>query len=320
VRFIRPMLAATEEQLPREGKWSMEVKLDGIRAIAIKNGAQTRLFSRRPRDISADYPEIAHAIAGLPARQLMVDGEIAALDEKGRSSFQLLQNAKRDPAARDRVFYFMFDLMHVDGRDTTSLPLAQRRKMLRRLAPPGVSLKLSASLDGSFQRVWNLVRKLGLEGIIAKREDSKYEAGRRSGAWIKIKARHEQEFVIGGYTPPKGHREYFGSILAGYYAGKQLFYSGRVGTGFDAAALASLYGRFQKIRAAACPFSNLPTKGRIHSGQGVTAAEMKRYAWLRPRLVCQVKFLEWTRDGNLRQPVFLGLREDKRPPDVARET
>jgi bifunctional non-homologous end joining protein LigD len=125
LRFIQPMLAATEEEVPGQGKWSLAVKLDGIRAVAIKNGAQTRLFSRRPGDISEDYPEIVQAVAGLPARQLMVDGEIAALDEKGRSSFQLLQNAKRNPAASDRVFSFMSDLMREDGRDTTSLPLVR---------------------------------------------------------------------------------------------------------------------------------------------------------------------------------------------------
>ncbi len=207
LRFIQPMLAGTGQELPREGKWSLEVKLDGIRAIAIKDGADTRLYSRRPREVSVDYPDIVHAISLLPVQKLMVDGEIVALDDKGRSSFQLLQNAKRNPAIHARIFYVMFDLMHVDGRDTTSLPLTQRRQMLRGLAPTGGPLKFSASLGGSFRRVWKLVQKLGLEGIIAKREDSKYESGRRSGAWVKIKTRTEQEFVIGGYTPPEGHRQ-----------------------------------------------------------------------------------------------------------------
>jgi len=312
------MLARGGQDLPARGKWSLEVKLDGIRAIAIKDGAQVRLFSRRRSEMSQHYPEIAQAVCRLPAQKLMVDGEIVALDEQGRSSFQLLQNVQTDAAARRRIFYVMFDMLNWDGTDTTAWPLAQRRKLLRRFTPSGGVLKFSASLNGTFSRVWELVQKFGLEGIVAKRQDSHYEAGRRSGAWVKIKMRKEQEFVIGGYTPPEGQRAYFGAVLVGYYMGEKFLCAGRVGTGFDDAALKELYLQFQKLRVEVCPFSNLPTRKGTRSWPGVTKRDMMHYTWLQPRLVCQVKFMEWTRDHTLRQPVFLGLRQDKEPADVVK--
>jgi bifunctional non-homologous end joining protein LigD len=158
----------------------------------------------------------------------------------------------------------------------------------------------------------------GLEGLIAKRSDSKYETGRRSGAWLKFKWTAEQEFVIGGYSAPRGSRKHFGAVLVGYYEGKKLRFASKVGTGFDQRTLKDLYGRFQKLVGSDCPFVNLPElAGRF--GRGLTRAEMKRCTWLEPKLVCQIRFAEWTRDGHLRQPAFLGLREDKQPEEVVRE-
>jgi bifunctional non-homologous end joining protein LigD len=297
-----------------------ELKLDGIRALGIKNGKTVRLFSRRPRELTQDYPDIVAALQKLRAKQLVVDGEIVALDERGRSSFQLLQNRRRAGGKPPPIFFYLFDLLHLNGRDLKPLPLAQRKKALERLLRSAREpLRISAILSGSLTRVWKQVQRLGLEGVIAKRRDSVYEAGRRSGAWLKLKAHNEQEFVIGGYSAPQGSRKHFGAILVGVYEGKKLMCVGKVGTGFTFASLQSLQAEFEKYRTPRCPFENVPSR-RDRSGQGITAAEMRRCVWLKPRLVCQVKFQEWTHGGNLRQPVFLGLRDDKKPEQVVRET
>jgi bifunctional non-homologous end joining protein LigD len=319
-RFVEPMKALLSATLPKGDDWLFEVKLDGIRAIAIKNGREVRIFSRRPRDLTDDYPDLVEALGSLPAEKLVLDGEIVALDERGCSSFQLLQNLKRHPTKRPPIFFYLFDLINLDGRDLQSLPLTKRKAALETLlhnTPP--PLRFSGAIKAEAAKVWEQVKRLGLEGVIAKRRDSKYEAGRRSGAWLKIKAQNVQEFVIGGYSPPKGARKYFGSILVGYYEGPKLMFASKVGTGFDFASLRSLYQLFQKYKTSVCPFANLPTKRTGRSGQGITLAEMNRCTWLKPKLVCQVKFLEWTRDGNLRQPAFLGLRDDKTAEEVVRE-
>ena len=318
-RFLEPMKALLEDELPEGADWLYEVKHDGIRAIAIKDNQRVRLFSRRPRELTDDHPEIIAALVRLPARQFVLDGEIVALDLEGRSSFQLLQNRKRHHD-RSRIFFILFDLLHLNGRDTISAPLVERRSLLKKLLPRNSGpLRFSLALEATASRVWQQAIKLALEGVIAKRRDSAYEPGRRSGAWVKVKAQNEQEFVIGGYTPPRGSRQYFGSVLVGYYAGKELRFASKVGTGYDFASLKSLHRLFQKFRTPECPFANLPTKRDGRPGQGVTATEMKQCVWLKPALVCQVRFLEWTRDSNLRQPVFLGLREDKKPTEVVRE-
>jgi bifunctional non-homologous end joining protein LigD len=174
-------------------------------------------------------------------------------------------------------------------------------------------------LDGNIKSLLKEAQKLGLEGLIGKRPDSKYEAGRRSGSWIKLKLHQEQEMVIGGFTEPGGSRNYFGSLIIGYYEKRGLFCAGKVGTGFNDALLKSLARRFDSIKSNECPFVNLPEKRAGRYGAGITPAEMKRCHWLKPILVCQVKYSEWTRDGKLRQPVFLGLREDKPAKEVIRE-
>jgi bifunctional non-homologous end joining protein LigD len=318
--FMEPMKARLATELPTGEDWLFEIKLDGIRAIALKDGGTVRLFSRRPRELTDDYPEIVAALHRLPVDRFTMDGEIVSYDTQGRSLFQALQVLKRKPEERNAVFLVLFDLLHLNGRDLTSTTLVQRRKALQKLLwrcrPP---LRFSIGLDAPPAQLWKEIMKLGLEGVIAKRKTSVYEAGRRSGAWLKIKAQNQQEFVIGGYTAPGGTRAHFGSVLVGYYDGRQLRFASKVGTGFNARSLQALHQLFQKHRAAACPFVNLPTRRNSRFGQGLSAADMKRCTWLKPRLVCQVKFLEWTGDGSLRHPVFVGLREDKEPSRVVRE-
>jgi bifunctional non-homologous end joining protein LigD len=211
-------------------------------------------------------------------------------------------------------------LLRLNGKDLHESPLKERKDKLGRLLknPPGV-IRLSSSLEGSATQLLDRVRDLGLEGLIGKRKESNYEFGRRSGAWVKLKVQREQEFVIGGFTPPGGTRKHFGALLVGVYQEKKLIFVGKVGTGFDTASLHSLHARFQKMLRDTCPFSNLPEKRGARYGQAITAAEMRRCRWVQPNIVCQVKFSEWTRDNRLRQPVFLGLREDKHPRDVVRE-
>jgi bifunctional non-homologous end joining protein LigD len=248
----------------------------------------------------------------------MIDGEIAALDDQGRASFQLLQSygkAKKIP-----LVYYAFDLLFLDGTDLRARPLIERRKLLATLlkkAPPNI--RFSEELQGTREQLLQLARQFKLEGLVAKRPDSLYEAGRRSGAWVKVKLTRQQEFVIGGYTPPEGSRKYFGALLVGYQGPDGLQFAGRVGTGFSERALATLYEGLQKIKRPTCPFVNLPEKAPGRWRQGITPAVMKRCHWVEPVLVAQIKFTEWTSDDQLRQPVFLGLRTDKQAKDVVRE-
>jgi bifunctional non-homologous end joining protein LigD len=180
------------------------------------------------------------------------------------------------------------------------------------------TVRFSASISADSDRVLAEMKARGLEGVIAKRKNSKYEIGRRSGTWVKFKWTTQQEFVIGGYSEPRGTRSHFGALVVGYYENKKLRFAAKVGTGFDQKLLKSLHKKFQKLIQRDCPFVNLPEKsGRF--GRGLTAAEMKRCTWLDPKLVCEIRFAEWTRDNHLRQPAFLGLREDKQPEEVIRE-
>lgn len=318
-RFIPPMKARLADEIPTEAGWRYEVKLDGVRAIAIKDGNSVRLFSRRPRELTADHPSIIEALRRIKTRKLVLDGEIVALDAEGRTSFQMLQNFKRDSGQPGTVFYTAFDLLHLNGRDLMEFPLRERQSALQQVIKGAPSpIRQSPFFDSQPKKLWKGVTRLGLEGIVAKRDDSVYEPDRRSGAWLKIKTQHEQEFVIGGYTAPQGSRQYFGAVLVGYWEGSTLMCASKVGTGFDTAMLKSLFNLFQGHRSTLCPFRNLPkTSGRF--GQGITKAVMKQCVWLKPHLVCQVRFLEWTSDGSLRQPVFVGLREDKPSRAVVRE-
>lgn len=318
LEFVEPMKARLVEA-PPAGDWEYEMKFDGFRALALKEAGEVQLLSRNEKDFSKKFPEVAAAIGNLPAKRAILDGEIVALDSAGRSSFQLLQ-AYELGGQRPPIYYYVFDLLHLDGEDLRRLTLTRRKETLERLLKHerGI-IRYSASLGGNAPLLLQKMRKLRLEGLIGKRKDSVYEPGQRSGAWIKLKIRLEQEFVIGGYSDPEGSRMHFGALLVGYYEGKKLMFAGKVGTGFDQLQLRSLHEKFQNLGDRICPFANLPEKKGARYSPGLTVAEMKRCHWLKPKWVCQIKFSEWTRDGKLRQPVFLGLREDKDAREVVRE-
>jgi bifunctional non-homologous end joining protein LigD len=319
ISFIEPMKARVVDTPPPSDDWIYEIKFDGYRAIAFKNGDNVRLFSRNEKDFGEKFPEIVEAVSSIHVEEATIDGEIVALDSKGVSSFQLLQ-AIEIGAKRPALYYYAFDLLHLNGKDLRKQSLLDRKEQLKEIlkgAPDAI--RYSASLGDEPKKLLKQAEKLGLEGLIGKRKDSVYEAGRRSGAWIKLKLRREQEFVIGGYSNPEGSRTHFGALVIGFYEGKKLKFCGKVGTGFNTKLLGSLHSRFEEIATGTCPFVNLPeTHGSRYSPR-ITAAEMKKCRWVEPKLVCQIKFSEWTRDEKLRQPVFLGLREDKDATEVIRE-
>ncbi len=319
-RFIEPMKPKLVETPPAQGDWVYELKFDGIRALALKRGGKVKLISRNENDLTKKFEEVAAAIAALPCEECVIDGEVVALDEEGRSSFQLLQ-AREMEGRSAPLSYYVFDLLQLEGKDLGGLPLTTRKEALRQLCDGAPDpIRYSGELGDDPEALLAEVRRRGLEGIIGKRADSVYEAGRRSGAWIKLKCGNEQEFVIGGYTPPAGARKHFGALLVGYYEKKKLLFAGKVGTGFDGKMLASLHQKFQAEARADCPFADLPSKQGGAWVQGITPAMMRKCHWINPIFVGQVKFAEWTRDAKLRQPVFLGLREDKAPAEVKRET
>jgi bifunctional non-homologous end joining protein LigD len=276
-----------------------------------------RRWSRNEKDFNDHFPEVVDSIAALKAESAIIDGEVVALDAKGLSSFQLLQ-ARELGKSRPPLAYYAFDLLELNGEDLKELPVEARKAKLEKLLkkPPGI-IRYSASLRGKADVLLKKAHALGLEGLIGKRPDSVYESGQRSGAWIKLKLVNEEEMVIGGYTDPQGARHHFGALLLGFYCKGKLHFAGKVGTGFDTSGLRGLYRRFQKLEQSKCPFVNLPSPNS--SRYALTAAEMKRCHWLKPKLVCQVKFSEWTQDEKLRHPVFLGLREDKDAAEVVRE-
>ena len=318
-RFIEPMKAKLVEKPPAAGDWIYELKFDGIRLIAVKSDKKVSLLSRNQNDLSERFPEVAHAIQNLPAGECVIDGEVVVLDEEGRSSFQLLQ-AREMEGRKSPGYFYAFDLLQLDGKSLIGLPLEARKGVLEKLcANAGDPTRYSGAIGGDAKRLLEEVKRRGLEGIVGKQRNSVYEPGRRSGAWIKLKCVNEQEFVIGGYTPPQGARKHFGAILVGYYENKKLVLAGKVGTGFTTKSLAMLYKKFRAEERPDCPFVDLPSKQNGQWVQGITPSMMRKMHWVNPVFVCEIKFAEWTRDRKLRAPVFLGLREDKRAADVVRE-
>jgi bifunctional non-homologous end joining protein LigD len=318
-RFIEPMKARLADEPPAHGDWLYELKFDGIRAIAIKEGKKVSLISRNGNKLDKRFPEIADAVKNLPVNECVLDGEAVALDEEGRSSFQLLQALEMEGRKAPLVFY-VFDLLQLNGKSLLELAVEERKEVLAKVCEGvGDPIRYSGEITGDVNTLLAEVTKRGLEGLIGKLRGSKYEPGRRSGAWIKLKAVQEQEFVIGGYTPPAGSRKHFGAILAGYYEKAKLKFAGKVGSGFTSKSLSILHKKFRAEERNDCPFVDLPSKQGGAWVQGITPSMMKKMHWINPKFVAQIKFAEWTRDGKLRQPVFLGLREDKKPAEVRRE-
>ena len=307
------MMAVSAATLPVGAEWSYEVKWDGYRAQAVKDGAVVSLASRNLKNITKQYPSVAAAAARVGAAAAVLDGEIVALDAEGRPSFQALHHSTLDGLS---IVYYAFDLLHLNGRDLTRRPLDERRAALRDIVGDS-GILLSDPLAGTADRIAAAVRQLGLEGVVAKRRRSFYAAGRRSDAWVKVRFARHQEFVIGGYKPNAAN---FDSLLVGYYDGKQLVCAGKVRSGFTPHLRAQVFGGIRGLRAARCPFANLPSVRSGHWGEGITADEMQLLTWVKPQRVVEVSFAEWTRDGSLRHAAFIGLRDDKRARDVRRET
>jgi bifunctional non-homologous end joining protein LigD len=318
VKFIVPMMARLLAQ-PPPGDWQYEIKFDGFRALAYKDGDNVHVLSRNNHDLAEKFPEVADAIPSLRAEEAIVDGEIVALDKDGRSSFQLLQ-AYALGQERPPLCYYVFDLLSLEGKSVRDLPLEERRKKLEAILPRKQDvIRYSTSLGSDAPALLEKAAKLGLEGLIGKRTGSLYEAGKRTGTWIKLKLVKEQEFVIGGYTDPGGSRKHFGALLVGVQKKGKLVYAGKVGTGFNEAMLKDLFRRFKPLARKECPFVDLPEEREGRYGQGITASVMKKCHWVKPSLVSQLKFTEWTGEGRLRHPAFMGLREDKSAKDVIRE-
>jgi len=318
-RFIEPMKPKLLDQPPTAGDWLYELKFDGIRALAVKDGVELNLISRNQNELRGRFPEIAEAVKKLAAEDCVIDGEVVALDEEGRSSFQLLQALEME-GRKYPVRFYVFDLLQLNGKSLLKLPLIRRKELLAQIcADLPEPIRYSGEIAGDAKTLLAEVKKRGLEGLIGKLRNSAYEPGRRSGTWIKLKCVNEQEFVIGGYTPPGGSRKYFGAILVGCYAGDRLKFAGKVGSGFNTKSLSMLHKKFQAEARDDCPFVDLPSKQGGQWVQGITPSMMKKMHWVHPVFVCQIKFSEWTRDGKLRQPVFLGLREDKDARQVTKE-
>ena len=307
---IALMLATLTDARDFGDDWLLERKFDGERCIARKSAREVRLESRTANDLTGTYPEVRDAVAGQPDQTLLLDGEVVAFDGK-QTSFSRLQQrlGKRDPSpervAAYPVVFCVFDVLAIDGDDLRERPLLERRARLTAAIRPSAALQISEAWRGDSQRRFARACRAGWEGLIAKRAQAPYVSG-RSRDWLKLKCVWEQEFVIGGYTDPAGSRTDFGALLVGYYEDGLLKYAGKVGTGYTAATLGELGARLRGLETAESPF--------------VDARPIPRGAhWTKPGLVAQIGFAEWTNDGRLRQPRFLGLRDDKRPGEVLRE-
>jgi bifunctional non-homologous end joining protein LigD len=304
------MLATLTDRREFGDDWLLERKLDGERCVARKDGDDVRLESRTGKDLTGTYPEVAAAVRAQSTRRLLLDGEVVAYEGE-QTSFSRLQQrlgvTKPSPeqVAAYPVVYCVFDLLQVDGEELTDRPLLERRSRLARAIRPKPALQLTEAWRGDSQRRFTDACRSGWEGLIAKRADAPYAVG-RSKDWLKLKCAWEQELVIGGYTEPAGSRTDFGALLVGYYEDGRLRYAGKVGTGYTAAALRDLGARLRGLESPQSPFVDArPIPRGTH--------------WTRPELVAQIGFAEWTSDGRLRQPRFLGLRDDKRPAEVVRE-
>jgi len=312
--FIEPMLLLRTEKLPEGADWSYEIKLDGYRALALKSGGKVKLRSRNDNDFNVRYPGIVEALAHLPD-ETVIDGEVVAFNADGKPSFNILQNFGPGKAP---LYFYIFDLPMIGGKDIMGKPLIERRATLEKQILPklGEPIRYSPVLHSSLSDLVESVKAQGLEGLVAKRNDSKYEPGLRSGAWQKMRVNQGQEFVIAGYTPsPKN----FDALVIGYYEGSKLIYAARTRNGFTPASRVELFKKIKPLESKECPFANLPEKHAGRWGAGLTAGKMADCRWLQPKLVGQFEYVEWTSEGHLRHSRFVALREDKKARNVWRD-
>jgi bifunctional non-homologous end joining protein LigD len=289
------MLATLVANAFHKPGWVYEEKYDGVRLLAYKEGGRVRLLSRNDIDNTARFPAVAEAIEKLPAASLLLDGEVVVFDRKNVSRFQLLQRSEGN------AVYAVFDCLYVNGKDLRREPLSKRRKILEKAVAASKDLMVSRRLAENGLQAYKIAKRRGYEGVLAKDLLSPY-VEKRSSSWLKVKVRQEDEFVIGGFTPPTGSRKYFGALLLGAYEKGALRYVGKVGTGFTEEALGALHRKFAPLIAKKPAFADPPRE--------------KNATFLDPKLVAQVSYQEWTGDLKLRQAAFLGLREDKSPKEV----
>jgi bifunctional non-homologous end joining protein LigD len=303
--FVPPMMAESAKAPFDSPDWVFEVKLDGYRAITVfDDSGEAHLCSRNGLSLEAKFPAVARALAKLKLRSTILDGEVVAVDENGIPRFQLLQRFQKQPTAP--TLYYVFDLLWNDGTDVTGKPILERRALLETIIKPVAGVQLGTYIEGKGKALFDLTKEKGMEGIIAKRKDSIYRPGRRTSDWLKIKARLQQEFVVGGFTEPKGSRKHLGAVVIGAYTRGKLRHYGYAGSGFTEKGLKDAVDRMKPLFTDKSPFVNPPkTKEKIQ--------------WVQPSLVCEVEYAELTADEQLRQTTFLGWRDDKKPKEVVLE-
>jgi DNA ligase D-like protein (predicted ligase) len=311
--FVEPMECLSVSKLPEGNEWIWEIKADGYRALAVKSRIGVTVFSRRRKSLNRQFPQIVEALADVPEGTVL-DGELVAIDGRGRPDFNLLQNFR---AEASRIHYCLFDLLCWKGRDLTGLPLIERRSLLKSLVRVNNKrIRVWDYVEAAPRDLLCAVREQRLEGIVGKRKDSHYQPGKRSGAWIKYRVNRGQEFVIGGYFPgPHG----IDSLIVGYYEGDKLMYVARTRNGFVPASRRQVFSRLKHLLSPTCPFVNLPETRRSRFGEELNAKKMKKAVWLKPVAVAQIEFLEWTEGDRLRHSKFVTLREDKDPRSVVKE-
>ncbi|HWE53552.1 MAG TPA: DNA ligase D [Bryobacteraceae bacterium] len=309
--FFEPMKAALTGELPKGDDWTFEIKWDGVRGLVYIDDGELTIYTRNEIRCEKQYPELLVLPHYIKAKQAILDGEIVVMDAKGISKFELIQprihtqdaSAIATMAKKNPAHLLVFDLLFLDGKDLRGEPLSERKKLLAKIVKPFPLLRISESFDGSGEELLEAARQSGLEGLVAKKKSSVYES-RRSSNWLKLKLTNEQEFVIAGYTP--GERDYFGSLALGFNEDGELHYVGNVGTGFDNKTMADLWKLLEPLRTSKNPFAKAD---KIPRGT----------EWVKPKLVAQIKFANWTGDKKLRAPVYLGLRDDKPASEVVSE-
>ncbi|MFN2511904.1 MAG: non-homologous end-joining DNA ligase [Pyrinomonadaceae bacterium] len=313
-KVIKPMLATLVDEAFSDPDWLFETKWDGVRAVCFIRNGKARFISRNQIEMTVQYPELADIAQSIRGSNVILDGEIVALDEKGVSRFQLLQprlgrknagDIKR-LAATTRLAFYVFDVLHLDGFDLMGCKLIDRKTTLEGILKPAKNIRYSDHIIGEGKKLFEEVAKVPLEGLIAKSIESTYSQ-RRSADWLKVKTIQQSEVVIGGYTEPRNSREYFGALVVGLYRDGTLHYVAHTGGGFNHQTLAQTYKLMQPLKTKDCPFVNKPKTN-------------EPVQWVKPKLVAQVKFSEWTADERMRHPVFLGLRHDKKPEECLFET